>query len=169
LYGPHGPTLLSNGPSSVEIQGRWIKDAIKMANRQGLKYIHPTEEATKAWKKRIQELGDATLFPTTRSTYMGGTVPGKKVEMVCWLLQPRSNDLCTDFTIYRHVTPEVLGPTPPRSAASCRASKASRLSRHKLVKRNNGNENITICELGFFQIYVCMFKRLLNQQASFYL
>jgi hypothetical protein len=83
LYGPHGPTLLSNGPSSVEIQGRWIKDAIKQANKQGIKYINPTEEATKAWKQRINELGDATLFPTTRSTYMGGTVPGKKVEMVC--------------------------------------------------------------------------------------
>ena len=82
LYGPHGPTLLSNGPSSVEIQGRWIKDAIKQANKQGLKYINPTEDATKAWKQRIKELGDATLFPTTRSTYMGGTVPGKKVEMV---------------------------------------------------------------------------------------
>jgi hypothetical protein len=82
LYGPHGPTLLSNGPSSVEIQGRWIKDAIKQANKQGIKYINPTEEATKAWKQRINELGDATLFPTTRSTYMGGTVPGKKVEMV---------------------------------------------------------------------------------------
>ena len=83
LYGPHGPTLLSNGPSSVEIQGRWIKDAIKISKRQGLKYVNPTEEATKAWKKRINELGDATLFPTTRSTYMGGTVPGKNVEMVC--------------------------------------------------------------------------------------
>lgn len=84
LYGPHGPTLLSNGPSSVEIQGRWIKDAIKQANKQGLKYINPTEDATKAWKQRIKELGDATLFPTTRSTYMGGTVPGKKVEMTCY-------------------------------------------------------------------------------------
>jgi hypothetical protein len=136
LYGPHGPTLLSNGPSSVEIQGRWIKDAIKLANRQGLKYIHPTEEATKAWKKRIQELGDATLFPTTRSTYMGGTVPGKKVEMVRWRLQSRSNeDHCTDSTIYRHVMPEVLEPTPPRSAASCRDSKASRLSRHRFGQK----------------------------------
>lgn len=82
MYGPHGPTLLSNGPSSVEIQGRWIKDAIKQVNKQGLKYIDATQDATKAWKQRINDLGDATLFPTTRSTYMGGTVPGKKVEMV---------------------------------------------------------------------------------------
>ena len=72
LYGPHGPTLLSNGPSSVEIQGRWIRDAINKINRQGLKYINPTKEASDKWKQRIEELGNATLFPTTRSTYMGG-------------------------------------------------------------------------------------------------
>ena len=84
LYGPHGPTLLSNGPSSVEIQGRWIRDAIKLADRQKLKYINPTEEATKAWKKRIIDLGDATLFPKVRSTYMGSTIPGKKAEMTCY-------------------------------------------------------------------------------------
>jgi cation diffusion facilitator CzcD-associated flavoprotein CzcO len=101
LYGPHGPTLLSNGPSSVEVQGRWIRDAINLANRQGVKYVNPKREASDAWKRRINELGDATLFPTTRSTYMGGkfrvsecldpsadcslgTVPGKKNEMTCY-------------------------------------------------------------------------------------
>lgn len=59
-----------------------MKDAINLINRQGLKYVNPTEQATKDWKQRINDLGNATLFPTTRSTYMGGTVPGKKVEMV---------------------------------------------------------------------------------------
>ena len=72
LYGPHGPTLLSNGPSSVEVQARWIRDAINKANRQGFKYINPTKEASDNWKKRINELAAPTLFPTTRSTYMGG-------------------------------------------------------------------------------------------------
>lgn len=82
LYGPHGPTLLSNGPSSVEVQGRWIRDAINMVNRKGLKYMNPTEEAQKKWKERINALSDATLFPTTRSTYMGGSIPGKAREQV---------------------------------------------------------------------------------------
>lgn len=82
LYGPHGPTLLSNGPSSVEVQGRWIRDAINLINRQRLKSINATPEATKEWKKRINELSDATLMPTTRSTYMGGSVPGKAFEQV---------------------------------------------------------------------------------------
>jgi hypothetical protein len=82
LYGPHGPTLLSNGPTSAEVQGRWIRDAINLINRQGIKYVDPTPEATKIWKQRINDLSNATLLPTTRSTYMGGSVPGKAFEQV---------------------------------------------------------------------------------------
>ncbi|KAL1966017.1 hypothetical protein VTN77DRAFT_4957 [Rasamsonia byssochlamydoides] len=82
LYGPHGPTLLSNGPTSVEVQGRWIVDAIKQIERQGIKYIDPTPEASREWKKRINELSDISLFPTTKSTYMGGSMPGKAFEQV---------------------------------------------------------------------------------------
>lgn len=84
LYGPHGPTLLSNGPSSVEIQGRWIVDAIKKIQRENIKYIDPTPEATSAWKIKINELSDKTLLPTTRSTYMGGSLPGKAFEQTNW-------------------------------------------------------------------------------------
>jgi len=82
LYGPHGPTLLSNGPSSVEVQGRWIRDAIRLIDRQGLKYVNPTQEATRKWKEHINDLSNITLLPTTRSTYMGGSVPGKAFEQV---------------------------------------------------------------------------------------
>lgn len=82
LYGPHGPTLLSNGPSTVEVQGRWIVDCILKMKREGIKYINATEDATKKWKNHINELSDATLFPTTRSTYMGGSIPGKAFEQV---------------------------------------------------------------------------------------
>lgn len=82
LYGPHGPTLLSNGPSTIEVQGRWIVDAITKAEREGLKYINPTAEATKEWKKKINHLSDISLFPTTKSTYMGGSLPGKAFEQV---------------------------------------------------------------------------------------
>lgn len=82
LYGPHGPTLLSNGPSSVEVQGRWIRDAINLIQMHKLKYINATPEATKKWKQRINDLSNATLMPTTKSTYMGGSVPGKAFEQV---------------------------------------------------------------------------------------
>ncbi|UQC91215.1 HK97 family phage prohead protease [Colletotrichum lupini] len=82
MYGPHGPTLLSNGPSTVEVQGRWIADCIRKIERESIKYVNPTADATKAWKQRINELSDASLFPTTRSTYMGGSMPGKAFEQV---------------------------------------------------------------------------------------
>lgn len=84
LYGPHGPTLLSNGPSSVEIQGRWIRDAINKINREKIKTINPTKEASDKWKERINELAAPTLFTKTKSTYMGGTIPGKAFEMTCY-------------------------------------------------------------------------------------
>lgn len=82
MYGPHGPTLLSNGPATIEVQGRWIADCIGRMTQEGLKYINPTVAATQEWKARINAISDATLLPTTRSTYMGGSMPGKAFEQV---------------------------------------------------------------------------------------
>jgi hypothetical protein len=36
----------------------------------------------KEWKKKINNLSNATLMPTTRSTYMGGSVPGTAFKQV---------------------------------------------------------------------------------------
>lgn len=49
-----------------------------------MKYVDPTADATKAWKDRINDLTNATLLPTTVSTYMGSGIPGKKFEGVCY-------------------------------------------------------------------------------------
>ncbi|KAJ5227480.1 uncharacterized protein N7469_007486 [Penicillium citrinum] len=84
IYGPHGPTLLSNGPTTVAVQGRWIADTIAKIEAKGIKYINPKREAADEWKKHIVELNDRSLFPTTRSTYMGGSIPGKVYEPVCY-------------------------------------------------------------------------------------
>ena len=80
LYGPQGPTLLSNGPTTVEVQGRWIADVIRLMERNGTKYINPTQEAQAEYKKTINALSDASLFPTVKSTYMGGSKPDKAFE-----------------------------------------------------------------------------------------
>ncbi|OQE27792.1 hypothetical protein PENSTE_c004G03775 [Penicillium steckii] len=84
IYGPHGPTLLSNGPTTVAVQGRWIADTIAKIEANGIKYINPKKEAADEWKRHIVELNDKSLFPTTRSTYMGGSIPGKVYEPVCY-------------------------------------------------------------------------------------
>ena len=83
LYGPQGPMVLSNGAATVEVQGRWIRDVIKMINAQGLKYIDPTKKATMEWKKRINDLNDRSLCSRAQSsTYMGGAIPGKAFQQV---------------------------------------------------------------------------------------
>ena len=84
IYGPHGPTLLSNGPTSVAVQGRWISDAIAKIEANDIKYINPKIEAADKWKNHVVELNNKTLFPTVRSTYMGGSIPGKIYEPVCY-------------------------------------------------------------------------------------
>lgn len=80
LYGVHGPTLFSNGPTTIEVQGRWVTDCIQKMELNNIKYIDPKPEASKAWKEHVLELNNSTLFPTTRSTYMGGSIPGKPFE-----------------------------------------------------------------------------------------
>ena len=81
-YATHGPTLLSNGPTTTEVQGRWIAHCIVKMTRENIKYINPTLDATNKWKAHINDLSDRTLLPTTRSTYMGGSLPGKAFEQV---------------------------------------------------------------------------------------
>jgi hypothetical protein len=84
IYGVHGPTLLANGPTAVEIQGRWVTDMITKMERENIKYVNPKPEAAKQWKTELVALNDMTLLPTTTSTYMGGNKPGKKIEPMCW-------------------------------------------------------------------------------------
>ncbi|KAM0664050.1 hypothetical protein ACQRIT_001862 [Beauveria bassiana] len=84
LYGTQAPTLLCNGPTSTELQGRWITETILKMESSGIKYINAKAEATEAWKKHVVDLCNKSLLPTTRSTYMGGSIPDKVYEPVCF-------------------------------------------------------------------------------------
>lgn len=56
-----------------------------MITRQDIKFINPTDEASAEWKARIASGAEQTLFPKAkRSTYMGGSIPGKAREFVCY-------------------------------------------------------------------------------------
>ncbi|KAL4749993.1 hypothetical protein BDW72DRAFT_213756 [Aspergillus terricola var. indicus] len=81
-YALHGPSALSSGPVSIELQARWIIEAIRKIDESGLSYIEPTEEAEKTWKATINQIADMTLFPKANSWYMGANIPGKKREML---------------------------------------------------------------------------------------
>jgi len=82
MYGAQGPTAFANGPTCVEIQGDWIVDAIVKLRNEGITYCDPTHEAEQQWHKKVMELNDKTLFPQTKSWYMGDNVPGKVREQL---------------------------------------------------------------------------------------
>ncbi|KAL2864297.1 uncharacterized protein BJX67DRAFT_383957 [Aspergillus lucknowensis] len=81
-YSVHGPAALSNSPASIELQARWIVDAIRKIDKSGLSYIEPTEEAEKTWTEIVGMITSITLFPKVDSWYMGANIPGKKVQML---------------------------------------------------------------------------------------
>ncbi|KAM0510860.1 hypothetical protein ACHAPE_010448 [Trichoderma viride] len=84
LYGAQAPTLFSNGPTTIEVQGRWIADCIQKMQLKDIKYINAKHAASVAWKKNIVDLTNEMLVPTVRSTYMGGSDPNKILEPVCY-------------------------------------------------------------------------------------
>ncbi|KAE8379329.1 hypothetical protein BDV26DRAFT_259581 [Aspergillus bertholletiae] len=80
IYGTHGPTALSNGPVSIELQGQWVIDAIQKIDKSGLSFVEPTPEAEHKWKELVNQITNMTLLPKADSWYMGANIPGKKRE-----------------------------------------------------------------------------------------
>lgn len=79
-YGPQAPTAFSNGPTCVEVQGNWIVDTLVKNRAQGRTRIVPTEEAEQEYRKLVNESTQKTLYPLTKSYYMGANVEGKPIE-----------------------------------------------------------------------------------------
>ncbi|KAJ5379384.1 monooxygenase [Penicillium cosmopolitanum] len=85
LYGPQGPTSFCNGPTCAEVQGNWIVQTIKYLRSHGNNELEPTAQAEEKWRGLVNQIGDATLLPATKSEYMGTNVPGKPKEMLNYL------------------------------------------------------------------------------------
>ncbi|KAJ0109551.1 benzoate 4-monooxygenase cytochrome P450 [Diaporthe amygdali] len=80
VYGPQGPTSFCNGPTCAELQGDWIRDTLVYLREHGKCYIDPRPEAEQEWRELVNNIGDATLLPQTKSEYMGTNIPGKPKE-----------------------------------------------------------------------------------------
>ncbi len=80
LYGPQAPTALSNGPTCIEIQGDWIVKLIVHMRSNNKTTVVSTKEAENAWRSKVIELWNSTLFCHTASWYNGGNIPGKPIE-----------------------------------------------------------------------------------------
>uniref|UniRef100_A0AC34QBF7 Uncharacterized protein n=1 Tax=Panagrolaimus sp. JU765 TaxID=591449 RepID=A0AC34QBF7_9BILA len=84
-YGPQAPTSFTNGPTLIEIQARFIMDAIAKMEAEGIKYIDPLPEAQESFVEGIHQAASHTLFPLADSWYMGANIPGKKREMLNYM------------------------------------------------------------------------------------
>lgn len=80
------PTALSNGPTIIEAQADMIMDTIKKLEAENIKSINPTDSAQEEWVDMVDKYSHATLFPLTNSWWTGGNIPGKKVQMLTYVL-----------------------------------------------------------------------------------
>ncbi|KAK5091362.1 hypothetical protein LTR05_001545 [Lithohypha guttulata] len=86
IYSPHAPTALSNGPTIIEAQADMIRDFISNLEAANVKSITPQGEAQEEWVEMVDKLNSYTLFPLTSSWWTGGNVPGKKVQLLTYIL-----------------------------------------------------------------------------------
>ena len=77
VTGPGSPSVLTNMLPSIEQHVEWIAGCLGYLGERGLDRIEPTAEAEDDWVDHVNNLADATLYPTCNSWYLGANVPGK--------------------------------------------------------------------------------------------
>ncbi len=77
ITGPGSPSVLSNMIVSIEQHVDWIADCIAYLREHDRGGIEATVEAEDGWVARVNEVGNATLYPLANSWYTGANIPGK--------------------------------------------------------------------------------------------
>lgn len=86
ITGPQSPSVLYNMPLAIEDHVDFSTDAIQHMEDNGYDTIEPTEEAQEHWGAHTDEIADATLLPTSKSSwYMGANIPGKPRRPLVYL------------------------------------------------------------------------------------
>ena len=77
ITGPGSPSVLSNMLVSIEQHVGWIADCLAALQARAAASIEATEAAQDAWGAHVTEVGNATLYPQTKSWYGGANIEGK--------------------------------------------------------------------------------------------
>jgi cation diffusion facilitator CzcD-associated flavoprotein CzcO len=85
ITGPTSPSVFSNMMVSIEQHVDWITDLITHLRERGVPAVDATEAAEDDWVAHHTEVGDATLYPTAESWYMGSNVPGKPRVLMAYI------------------------------------------------------------------------------------
>jgi cation diffusion facilitator CzcD-associated flavoprotein CzcO len=82
VYGPQSPNAFANGPTCAELQGDWVVQLLDYLRQRNYARVEATVPAEDAWRAKVLELADATLFPRADSWYLGVNIPGKPREIL---------------------------------------------------------------------------------------
>jgi cyclohexanone monooxygenase len=77
VAGPGSPSVLANVILSIEQHVDWIADCLDHMRGRGLKTIEASPDAQDAWVEHVNEVAQATLYPRTKSWYLGSNIAGK--------------------------------------------------------------------------------------------
>jgi hypothetical protein len=77
IGGPGSPSVISNMLISIEQHVEWITDYIEYMYKNGLARSDVVLANEDAWVEHVNEVANATLYPTANSWYLGANVPGK--------------------------------------------------------------------------------------------
>ena len=82
---------------SIEQHVNWIADCIALPARARPRAAsRPIAAAEDAWVAHVNEVADATLYPSCNSWYLGANIPGKPRVFMPYLGFPAYVEKCTD-------------------------------------------------------------------------
>ena len=94
VTGPGSPSVLTNMIPSIEQHVNWITDCITWLDQNGYQSIEADASAESDWAKHVNEVADATIFPTCNSWYLGANIPGKTRTFLPYLGFPAYVEKC---------------------------------------------------------------------------
>lgn len=77
ITGPGSPSVISNMMVSIEQHVEWIADCLAEMQQRGVQVIEASEEAQAEWVTHVNEVGNSTLYPRSKSWYTGANIAGK--------------------------------------------------------------------------------------------
>jgi cyclohexanone monooxygenase len=77
ITGPGSPSILSNVARAIEQHVELLGDMLEFAAAKDLVTMEAEQAAEDTWVEHVNEVAHRTLYPRTRSWYMGANIPGK--------------------------------------------------------------------------------------------
>jgi len=96
ITGPGSPSVLSNMLPSIEQHVNWIADCIGYLGERQLGSIEATLAAEGAWVEHVNEVANASIYPSCNSWYLGANVPGKPRVFMPYLGVPTYVEKCRE-------------------------------------------------------------------------